>query len=92
MIFDQNDLDSDFAKASEEVKLLTTKPTDKELLSLYGLYKQATVGSCKIDKPSMFSFKEHSKFNAWFDQYGKSKLKAKQEYIQLVVDLKSKYN
>lgn len=92
MLFEKDTLDIDFHKASEEVKILSVKPTDKELLNLYGLYKQATIGSCKLDKPSLFSFKEYSKWNAWFDQYGKSKSKAKREYIDLVETLKTKYN
>lgn len=33
-----------FLKAAEEVKTLTVRPTDDELLELYGLYKQVTVG------------------------------------------------
>ena len=34
-----------FEKAAEEVKNLKSKPTDSELLQLYGLYKQGTVGN-----------------------------------------------
>jgi acyl-CoA-binding protein len=33
-----------FEAAAEEVKSLTKRPTDVELLELYALYKQATVG------------------------------------------------
>lgn len=33
-----------FEAAAEEVKTLTKRPTDVELLELYALYKQATVG------------------------------------------------
>lgn len=39
-------LQVEFNKAAEDVKNLTKKPSDQELLDLYGLFKQATVGDC----------------------------------------------
>ena len=36
----------EFNKAAEDVKKLSTQPNDQELLELYGLYKQSTVGDC----------------------------------------------
>jgi hypothetical protein len=36
----------DFQQAAEDVKKLTKKPTDDEMLKVYGLFKQATVGDC----------------------------------------------
>lgn len=35
-----------FNKAAEEVKELSSQPSDADLLELYSLYKQATVGDC----------------------------------------------
>lgn len=37
-------LQAEFDKAAEDVKKVKAKPTDEELLFLYGLYKQAVVG------------------------------------------------
>ena len=34
----------DFLEAAEIVKTLKSKPNDAEMLELYGLFKQATVG------------------------------------------------
>jgi len=34
----------EFLEAAENVKNLKSKPNDDEMLELYGLYKQATVG------------------------------------------------
>jgi len=34
----------EFLEAAEQVKNLKSKPNDTEMLELYGLYKQATVG------------------------------------------------
>lgn len=39
-----NSLFQDFETAAENVKNLVKKPNDQELLELYGLYKQGTVG------------------------------------------------
>ncbi|CAJ1062225.1 acyl-CoA-binding domain-containing protein 7 isoform X2 [Xyrichtys novacula] len=35
---------AEFEKMAEDVKKVKTRPTDQELLDLYGLYKQAIVG------------------------------------------------
>lgn len=37
-----------FEEAAELVKKLKTRPTDQELLEIYGLYKQGTEGDCNI--------------------------------------------
>lgn len=44
-------LSQKFNEAAEAVKALTKRPNDEELLELYGLFKQATVGdnnTCKL--------------------------------------------
>lgn len=35
-----------FETAAAEVKNLKAKPTDEEMLEIYALYKQTTVGDC----------------------------------------------
>ena len=47
---------AEFTAAAEKVKTLTTKPSDADLLELYGLYKQATVGNVNTERPSSFRF------------------------------------
>jgi len=39
---------AEFQKAAEEVKQLKAKPADAEMLEIYSLYKQATVGDVNI--------------------------------------------
>ncbi len=41
----------DFEKATAEVMKLSTRPTNDQLLKLYGLYKQATEGDVTGKKP-----------------------------------------
>jgi diazepam-binding inhibitor (GABA receptor modulating acyl-CoA-binding protein) len=81
-----------FKDASKEVHNLKTKPSDNELLELYGNYKQGTVGDINTDKPSFYMFKDVAKWNAWNNVKGLSKLQAQVNYIKLVEELKVKYN
>jgi diazepam-binding inhibitor (GABA receptor modulating acyl-CoA-binding protein) len=81
-----NDL---FLKATQDVKALPTQD-DATLLSLYGFYKQATVGDVNTEKPSFFNFKETSKWNAWEKVKGMQKIQAQGNYIKLVKDLEIK--
>ena len=37
-------MQAEFEKIAEDVKKVKTRPSDQELLDLYGLYKQAVVG------------------------------------------------
>ncbi len=49
------------------------KMSDDELLQIYSLYKQGSVGDNKTDKPGMLDFKGKAKWEAWNKQAGKSK-------------------
>lgn len=69
----------------------TTKPTNEELLRLYGLYKQATEGDNENERPGGFDFKAAAKYNAWLILKGKSKEEATQAYFDLVEELSKKY-
>lgn len=54
-----------FNLKAEEVKKLTQRPTNEELLSLYALYKQATVGDNNTSKPWAVQLEASAKWNAW---------------------------
>lgn len=83
-------IDELFTKATQDVKLLTVKPDDNTLLSLYGYFKQATVGDINTEKPSFFNFKETAKWSAWEKLKGMQKIQAKGNYIKIVKDLQTK--
>jgi len=85
------DLDQKFQEAAKSVNDLKTRPNDEELLSLYALYKQATVGDCNQSKPGMFQLKEKAKHEAWNSKKGMSQEQAKQEYIDTSKKLIEKY-
>ncbi|MFL0682117.1 MAG: acyl-CoA-binding protein [Algoriphagus aquaeductus] len=69
----------------------TTRPSNEELLRLYGLYKQATEGDNEGERPGGFDFKAAAKYNAWLTLKGKSKEEATQAYLDLVEELAGKY-
>lgn len=59
----------EFEEAAAKVKELKQRPNDKELLELYGFYKQATVGDNNSNKP-LIDLKGRAKWDAWEAQKG----------------------
>jgi diazepam-binding inhibitor (GABA receptor modulating acyl-CoA-binding protein) len=81
-----------FKKAADIVKKLKSKPNNNELLSLYGLYKQATVGDINISKPGLLGgIEANSKWNAWEKHKGLSNYQAEVDYVKKVNELIKKY-
>ena len=80
-------LDAQFEQAQVDVKTLTKRPSDTQLLDLYAFFKQATDGDNTTTKPGMFDIKGQFKWNTWKDKAGLSKDDAKQKYIDLVKGL-----
>jgi len=74
-------MSAEFTKAAEDVKKLKSKPTDAEMLELYSLFKQATVGDVNTDRPGMFDFQGKAKWDAWSGRKGLSKGDAEKQYI-----------
>lgn len=73
----------EFLKAAEDIKTLTVRPTDQELLDLYGLFKQASVGDCDTARPGMFDLKGKYKWDNWNSRKGLSKEEAESKYIEM---------
>ncbi|XP_066501823.1 acyl-CoA-binding domain-containing protein 7 [Hoplias malabaricus] len=84
-------LQKEFEQHAEDVKKVKTRPSDQELLDLYGLYKQATVGDINIDKPGMVDLKGKAKWEAWNSRKGMSKDDAMTAYIALAKEAIDKY-
>lgn len=86
-----------FDNACSAVLNLTTNPTDKEKLVLYGFFKQAKIGDINIPQPSLLGlntsyFKDSSKWSAWNNNKGMTKHDAMIKYIKFVSELILKYN
>ncbi|KAM0669931.1 hypothetical protein ACQRIT_002425 [Beauveria bassiana] len=83
-----------FKKAAEDSKKLLAKPSNDELLELYGLYKVGNAEDISsAPAPGMFDMKGKAKKNAWqkvVDE-GISAETAQERYVALVEQLKTKY-
>lgn len=87
------ELQDQFNISSSVVKNLKTRPSNEELLIIYGLYKQATVGDCDIPKPSgILNIKDKSKWESWKKLESMSKEEAMLKYVKCVEFLVVKYN
>lgn len=73
-----------FEDAQKRVKTLTEAPSNDELLELYALFKQATVGDVSGSRPGMMDFKGRAKFDAWTKKKGVAKDAAMSSYVVLV--------
>ena len=79
------DLDDQFAKAQDDVKTLTARPSNDDLLELYAAFKQATAGDASNAKrPGRFDLVGKAKFDAWTKLVGVSSDDAKQRYVATV--------
>ncbi|KAH6939662.1 hypothetical protein HPB50_020295 [Hyalomma asiaticum] len=84
-------LDERFNKAAEDVKNLKERPSDEELLELYALYKQGSIGDCNISQPGMFDPKGRAKWTFWNKKKGTSQEAAKEAYVSYAGKLVEKY-
>lgn len=82
-----DDLRARFEQASVDVKSLSQRPSDNDMLSLYALYKQATEGDVAGDKPGFFDFVARAKYEAWEGLKGTGAAEAMQKYIDKVRSL-----
>ncbi|MFF2088094.1 acyl-CoA-binding protein [Nocardia sp. NPDC058176] len=78
-----------FTQASVDVKQLTKKPSNEQLLKLYSLFKQGSVGDNTTKKPGLTDLVGKAKWNAWNDLKGTSTADAQAKYIALVEELKT---
>jgi acyl-CoA-binding protein len=82
-----SDLNSQFEKAAQDVKTLSSRPDNETLLKLYSLFKQGTEGDVSGKRPGMLDLKGRAKYDAWADLKGLGSDEAKQKYVDLVQSL-----
>ncbi len=73
-----------FADATARVEKLKTRPSNDQLLDLYGLYKQATEGDVAGSRPGILDLKGRAKYDAWSKRKGTAKDEAMKGYVALV--------
>ena len=76
----------DFDKAVRLVRFLPESNTDNDVkLRFYGLYKQATLGDVKSERPSgILDWVAKAKWDAWNANRHMDPAKAKAEYVALL--------
>jgi diazepam-binding inhibitor (GABA receptor modulator, acyl-CoA-binding protein) len=82
-----SDLKTRFEAAFAASKTLTKKPDNATLLKIYSLYKQATAGDVKGERPDSFDFAGAAKFDAWEALEGMSKDEAMAGYADVIEKL-----
>ena len=83
------ELKEKFEEAVKQSETLSERPSNEDLLKLYALYKQATIGDNSMAPPGGFDFKAAAKYNAWAALKGKGQEDAMAGYVDLVHALKS---
>ena len=83
-----SELDERFEQAQADVKTLTARPSNDDLLALYALYKQGSAGDASnAKKPGRFDLVGKAKYDAWSKLAGTSADDAKQRYVAKVDSL-----
>jgi acyl-CoA-binding protein len=70
-----------FEDAVDRVNGLPARPSNADLLRLYGLYKQATAGDAMGKRPGGFDLKGRAKYDAWAARKGMSRESAMEAYV-----------
>lgn len=82
-----SELKAQFEQAQKDVKTLTKRPSNEELLTLYSLFKQATDGDVKGARPGMLDMVGRAKYDAWSKLKGTSADQAMKNYLGVVKKL-----
>lgn len=62
------------------------KPGNDDLLKLYALYKQSTLGPCTGPRPSFFDVQGRYKYDAWRELGEMSRTQAMQSYVETALE------
>lgn len=79
-----DDLASRFADAQVRVKTLTSRPSNDDMLELYALFKQGSLGDVTGSRPGMMNMVGRAKYDAWARKQGTSQDDAMTAYVALV--------
>jgi len=78
------DVKAAFAQAQKDVKALTKRPSNEDLLALYSLYKQGETGDVDGKRPGMLDLVGRAKYDAWAKLKGTAKEAAMKQYVEKV--------
>lgn len=89
---DENSLESKFNRAAEYLQSLIGKLDQNKLLEFYGLYKQATVGKCNIEKPGIFNVQARAKWTVWNNLGSMTREAAMLAYVDNLTEIESDWD
>jgi acyl-CoA-binding protein len=76
-----------FEQAQQDVKTLTQRPSNDDMLFLYAHYKQGSSGDVSGKRPGMLDMVGRAKYDAWAKLKGMDKGAAMDKYVGKVADL-----
>ena len=79
-----SDLKAQFEQAQKDVKTLTKRPGNDDMLALYAHYKQASEGDVKGSRPGMLDMVGRAKYDAWSKLKGMKGDDAMKKYVDKV--------
>lgn len=79
-----SDLKAQFEQAQKDVKTLTKRPSNEDLLTLYALFKQGSAGDVNGARPGMLDMVNRAKYDAWAKLKGTAADAAMSQYIAKV--------
>lgn len=79
--------DAAFVKAQADVKTLTKRPSNEDMLFLYAHFKQVSDGDVSGSRPGMLDLVGRAKYDAWAKLKGTSAEAARTAYIDKVAAL-----
>jgi len=88
---DNKKIDVKFKEAVEKINQEGNKLnlSNDDLLTLYGYYKQSTIGDCNTEPPSFFDVKGKAKYDEWYKNKGMTIDDAMKRYVKKVSKLTS---
>lgn len=78
------DLKALFEAAQKDVRTLTKRPSNEDLLTLYAYFKQGSAGDASGKRPGMLDMVARAKYDAWTRLKGVGADQAMQKYIDKV--------
>lgn len=78
------DLKAAFEQAQKDVKTLTKRPSNEDMLALYSLFKQGSSGDVSGSRPGMMDLVGRAKYDAWAKLKGTTSEQAMEQYIAKV--------
>jgi diazepam-binding inhibitor (GABA receptor modulator, acyl-CoA-binding protein) len=81
------DIKAAFEQAQKDVKTLTKRPGNDDMLFLYAHFKQAAEGDVKGSRPGMLDMVGRAKYDAWAKLKGAKADDAMKKYVDKVASL-----